>query len=463
MRSFDKIIPQIIQTIEKYNLIQKGEHILIAVSGGCDSIALLHILYQLSTHYNLKLGVVHYEHGIRGEASLRDAEFVEEMTKKLNLPFYIGHGKALAYARRKKLSLEAAARKLRYDFFNQVLQETRADKLALGHTADDQIEEILRRLIRGTAWVDLGGMPIKREKFIRPLIFMYKDKIKQLLEEEAIPYMIDSTNFDIQFFRNRVRHQLIPLLLKFSPRFKENLLEMSLIWQEEREWLDTFIEKAIAKSVKQTPKGKQIDLNLFRPYHPALQRRILVALLKEIPLPFTRRHLNALLALASPGGPHKFISLPKGWLGYKEGHYLYITSSIPPQPDYYYQIEKPGKVEIKELNISLEIKLLENKGEKINQTPKEVFVDFDKVSFPLEIRPYQPGDKFYPLGGKGSKKIKDFFIDLKIPYAERKKYPLVISQEKIIWVAGLSMDERIKPGSETRLYLMLKISKTQNP
>jgi len=120
-------------------------------------------------------------------------------------------------------------------------------------------------------------------------------------------------------------------------------------------------------------------------------------------------------------------------------------------------------VEIKELNISLEIKLLENKGEKINQTPKEVFVDFDKVSFPLEIRPYQPGDKFYPLGGKGSKKIKDFFIDLKIPYAERKKYPLVISQEKIIWVAGLSMDERIKPGSETRLYLMLKISKTQNP
>jgi len=460
MRSFDRIIPQVVQTIEKYNLIQKGEYILIAVSGGCDSIALLHLLYQLRTFYDLKLGVVHYEHGIRGEASLRDAEFVAEMSEKLNLPFYIEHGKAIAFARRKRLSLEVAARQLRYDFFNQVLQQTGADKLALGHTADDQIEEILRRLIRGTAWVDLGGMPIKREKFIRPFIFIYKDKIKQLLEEEGIPYMIDSTNFDIRFFRNRIRHQLIPLLLKFNPRFKENLVEMSVIWQEERGWLDTFIEKAIAKSVKQTPKGKQIDLNLFRHYHPALQRRILVALLKEIPLPFTRRHLNALLALASPGGPHKFISLPKGWLGYKEGHYLYITSSIPPQPDYYYQIDEPAKIEIKELGVLFEIKLVEKKAEKINQTLNKVYVDFQKISFPLEIRPYQPGDKFYPLGGKGSKKIKDFFIDLKIPYAERKKYPVVISQDRIIWVTGLCLDERIKPGPETRLYLMLKISKS---
>jgi tRNA(Ile)-lysidine synthase len=460
MSGFNRIIPKITATIKKYGLIKQGEHILIAVSGGPDSISLLHIFYQLRASYKLKLGVVHFEHGIRGETSLRDAEFVKKTSEQLKLPFYIEHGRVRIYAKEKGISLEAAARTLRYGFFKRVLHQSGAQKLALGHTADDQVEEILRRLLRGTAWVDLAGMPIMREEFIRPLLGIYKDELIKTLEEEGIPYMLDVTNLDTRFYRNRIRYELIPILLRFNPRFKKNLLKMSFIWEEERDWLNIYLRGAMDRCVKQSKEEKQIDLRLFAHYHPALQRRILIKVLQDIPLLFSQQHVTALLTLAFPGGPHKLVTLPKGWFGFKEGNYLFLTPCLPTQPDYYYQIKRLGTVAIKELNMLLKTELVKKTdNEMATSSSDKVYVDFKKVCFPLEIRPYHSGDRFYPFGGKGSKKTKDFFIDLKIPYTERWKYPLVLSQGKIIWVAGLRLDKTIMPCSETTTYLVLEINK----
>jgi len=454
MCGIKKLIPKVTNTIKKHKLISENEHILIAVSGGPDSIALLHILYHLKHDYNLRLGIVHFEHGIRGESSLRDAKFVERVAKSLNLPFYISYGKAREYAKEKKLSLEAAARELRYNFFNEILSKTKADKLALGHTADDQVEEILRRFLRGTA--DLSGIPIKRGKFIRPLLFVYKEEILKALKEDNIDYVIDETNLDRRFFRNRIRLDLIPILLKFNPKFKENLLDMALIWKEENEWLKTLVKEVIKKSTKRIQEGVKIDLSLFSQYHPALKRHILTEILQELSLPFTKRHIENLLKIAIPYGPHKIISLPKGFKGYKESAYLFITPVPFKEIEYHYEINAPGIINIKEINLTFKIEIVEKKPEtKIDISPDKAYFDFEKVSFPIEIRPYKPGDRFYPIGRKRSRKLKDFFIDSHIPYSERKKYPIFLSDKKIIWIAGLCMDERAKPTSKTKKCLII--------
>jgi len=457
-QDFQALLSRVSITIEKHKLLKANEHILVAVSGGPDSVALLHILYKLRNKYNLRLGVVHYEHGIRGESSLKDAIFVESLAQKLNLPFYIEHGNTKVYAKEKKLSLEAAARYLRYDFFERVLKDTKADKLALGHTADDQVEEILRRLLRGTAWAELAGMEIKRDKYIRPLLEIYKKDILAALEVEKIPYMIDVTNLDLRFLRNRIRHQLIPLLLKFNPRFKQNLLEMASIWREENAWMEMAVKNALKECMEKIGKKYCINLTLFDNYHPALQRRLLSKILQELSLPYTRRHLENLMQLTFPSGPHKSVTLPKRWKGYKEGTYLYITPNLPTEIDYYYLVKAPCKVEIKELNLLFDIYVITKAGsENTKPSSSKVYIDLEKAPFPLEIRPYKPGDRFYPLGGKGSKKLKNFFIDAKIPFSERKKYPIFLSQGKIIWIAGLRLDTRVIPRPETTKYLVIEM------
>ncbi len=431
---------------------------MVAVSGGPDSVALLHILMRLRQRLKIKLGVIHYEHGIRGVSSLRDARFTRNLAFKLGLPFYIGHGQARDYARQEHLSLEMAARELRYAFFEKILKQTGANRIALGHTADDQVEEILRRFLRGTAWAGFGGMEVKRGPYIRPLLNFFKHEILAFLKKEKIEYVIDETNYDQRFLRNRIRMKLIPLLLKFNPAFKENLLEMARIWREDNAWIEKQVDEIEAKCVLSTDLGLKLDLERLAFMDRAIKRRLLHRVLQKTAFRSSKRHLNALLELAFPGGPHKTLILPDNWKAYKENKWLYITQEVvlTEGPSYHYVVDKPGKVKIKELNLSLEIKELSLKDlGKMALTPHDILLDSSKVCFPLEIRPYQPGDRFSPLPGI-TKKIKDFFIDQKIPYSLRKKIPIFLSEGKVISIADLRADAKVTPGPETERYLLIR-------
>ncbi len=324
MQTLTHLVRRLLKTIKAHQLINPGEYILIAVSGGPDSVALLHGLYALRDKLSLQLGIVHFEHGIRGKTSLRDAAFVKALARSLDLPFFIEHGRAKKYAEENRLSLEMAARQLRYAFFERILKQTQADKLALGHTADDQVEEILRRLLRGTAWIGLAGMEIKRGPYIRPLLEIFKEEILEVLHKEGISYMVDETNLERSFLRNRIRHELLPVLLKFNPRFKETLLEMAAIWQEENAWIERQVDKTETECVAFSEKGLCIDLEKFFKEDSVIKRRLLARLLHKTAFRATRRHLDMLLKVAYPGGPSKVISLPGGWRGYKKGKWLYI-------------------------------------------------------------------------------------------------------------------------------------------
>lgn len=459
MEGIKRIIPKVEATIERYNMFFPAEKVLVAVSGGPDSVALLHTLYRLRKKYQLNLGIVHFEHGIRGKASLEDAKFVKKLAKELNLPFHLGQGKVRAFAKENRLCLEAAARELRYRFFKEMMEKQGADKLALGHTADDQVEEILRRFIRGTSWAGLAGMPKVRGKYVRPLIEITRAEIERALKENGISYRIDESNKDLRFYRNKIRHRLIPLMCEFNPRFKKEVLEMAEIWFEEDALLKKLADAAYEQSVIGKDKGLMLDLKQFSKFQPVLQRRVFCKILKTLSINFTRRHLRVLLKWAAPGGVHKRFSLPGGWWAYKEGEKLFFTSRVNDYPEYRCLVSAPQDIYIEEIKTLFKMQIRAGSLKDIDSSPKKAYIDLGKCKFPLEIRPLRAGDRFWPLKTMGFKKVKDFFIDKKIPYSLRREYPVFVSQGQIIWVAGLRIDERVKLDPHTSRYLLIEMIK----
>lgn len=459
MEGIKRIIPKVEATIKRYNMFFPGEKALVAVSGGPDSVALVHALCHLRKKYRLDLGVVHFEHGIRGKTSLEDAKFVEKLARDLNLPFYLGQGKTRAFAKENRLCLEAAARELRYRFFEQVMGEQRIDKLALGHTADDQVEEILRRFIRGTSWVGLAGMPEVRGKYVRPLIEVTRTEIEKALKENGVSYRIDQSNKDLRFYRNKIRHKVIPLMCGFNPRFKKVVLEMAEIWGEEDAFIKQLADGAYKESVMDEGNGLVLDLTRFSKFHPVLQRRVFCKIFKILSINFTRRHLGILLKWVVPGGVHKKFSLPGGWWAYKEGEKLFFTSRASNYPEYRYLVSTPQDIYIEEIKTLFKMQIRVGGLQDIDSSPKKAYIDLGKCKFPLEIRPFRAGDRFWPLKTRGFKKVKDFFIDKKVPYSLRGEYPVFVSEEQIIWVAGLRIDERVKLDQHTSKYLLIEMIK----
>jgi len=462
MRAIKHIIPKVETTIKRYNMFSQGEKILVAVSGGPDSVALLYVLYELREKYQLNLGIVHFEHGIRGKASLEDAKFVEKLANELDLPFYLGQGKVREFAKEKKICLEAAARELRYRFFEEIIEKQGFDKVALGHTADDQVEEVLRRFIRGTSWVGLAGMPPVRGRYIRPLIEVTRREIEEALKESQISYRIDETNEDLRFYRNRIRHKLIPIMSEFNPRFKQGVLEMAEIWREEDAFLRKLAEAAYKDSVMEKDGGLALDLKKFSRYQLVLQRRVLCEVLKSLSISYTRRHINVLLRWASPGGVHKRFSLPKGWWAYKEGERLLFTRKIDNCPEYRYLVFSPQDTYIEEVKTLFKMQIKMGSLRDIDFSPKKAYINLGKCKFPIEIRPFKAGDRFWPLNSKGFKKVKDFFIDKKIPYSLRREYPVFVSGGEIIWIAGLRLDERVKLDENICKYLLIEMVKDED-
>ena len=457
MEGIKRIIPKVEATVERYNMFLPGQKALVAVSGGPDSVVLLYALYHLKKKYQLDLGIIHFEHGIRGNASLEDAKFVEKLAKDLHLPFYLGQGKVRAFAKKNRLCLEAAARQLRYRFFEEMMEKQEADRLALGHTADDQVEEILRRFIRGTSWVGLAGMPEVRGKYVRPLIEITRTEIERALKENGISYRIDESNKDLRFYRNKIRHRLIPLMSEFNPCFKKEVLEMAEIWREEDAFIKKITDAAYKESVINKDNGLMLDLRQFSKFQPVLQRRIFCKIFKTLCINFTRRHLRVLLKWAAPGGVHKRFSLPGKWWAYKEGESLFFTRKIYDYPEYRHLVSAPQDIYIEEIKTLFKIQIRTGSLKDIDSSPKKAYIDLEKCKFPLEIRPLRAGDRFWPLNARGFKKVKDFFIDKKIPYSLRREYPVFVSKGQIIWVSGLRIDERVKLDQYTSRYLLIEM------
>lgn len=451
--------------------VSAGEKVVVAVSGGPDSVCLLHLLKSLFPDRPLQLHVAHLNHGLRPE-SREEARFVEVLSRKWDLPFT---GKTLnATEYPKKESVQVEARRLRYHFLREVARHFGAKWIALGHQADDQAETFLMRILRGSGVTGLSGIPAMRDNaIIRPLLDCTRGEIMAELSRQGISFMRDSSNKKTVYQRNRVRHHLIPILQSYNPKIKANFCRETVLLRDENDFIEQSLS-TILPSLEITIHDSSVVFKTEKiaALHPALQRRALRTSLAHLGKPDFKT-IEIIRQQMILEVREMKLSLPQSLVAERRGMVLQITKMERPYriksvwPEIKEQILHEITDSISNTNIDLrewEIRL------KVSLTPKRetrgfspalstciASFDFDNISLPLSIRSWRPGDRFVPFGMHGHrKKLQDFFMDHKIKKSERHRKPLLCSREGILWVLGLRIDERFCVTKDTSRILTVE-------
>ena len=426
------IIDKVRHFIAKEHLISSHqETILVALSGGADSVALLRIL--------LKLGysciAAHCNFWLRAEESLRDEEFVTQLCQELKVPLYKTSFATFSYAEQKSISIEMAARELRYNWFYELKETIHIDSIAIAHHIDDTIETLLLNLIRGTGIKGLTGIPPRNQDIIRPLLCLYREEIEEYLQSIGQAFVTDSTNLETEYTRNKIRLNLLPLMEEINPSVKKTLNEtIGYLRETEHIYLE-----AIKKGIKQVYKNNKIDIAKL------LQEPSPSSLLYEILYPkgFTSQQIESIHnSLYEQPGKQFFSSK---WRVLKDRDYLLIEEkdkkTTPPQ---------------------LEFEEVEYNTDFIIPKDKEIACfDKNKLKEPLTIRKWQQGDYFIPFGMKGRKKISDYLTDEKFSRFDKENVWLLCSGENIAWIINERTDQRFRIDKETQRVVIVKEKRSQ--
>ena len=434
------IIKQVKSTINKYCMLIPKDRVVVGVSGGPDSICLLHILYEIKEEFQIELIAAHFNHRLRPGEDEKETEFVKSFVQKLGVPFE--YGEAEKDIKREKGSLEENARQLRYEFLEEVRKKYSAQKIALGHNKNDQAETVIMRLLRGSGILGLRGIPPVRDGvIIRPIIDLTRDQILYYLNKKGLSYVLDSSNMDIAFLRNKVRHKLIPYLQRYQPNIVEILSKTAELLFVENSFLESEAEKWIKENVSFFENIAVLELKDFNKLHLALRQRILRSLINKR-LGHTKRisfdHINSILGLIERAIPNSEIHLPYNVV-VKKRYGLLIIDEKRQFQNYCYHIKNYGRHYLP----AIDSWLLVEKTEEIKEKNCAI-VDIDKLEFPFIIRNIRAGDRIF-LQGIGHKKIKDIFIDMKIPKEIRRLIPILVLKNRpaYIWCID-KIDQRIK-------------------
>lgn len=462
------------KTIKKYNMLSEGDKVLIAVSGGSDSVFLLYLFNHLKEKYQLSLHVAHLNHGFRKEAE-KDADFVRRLAADLTIPFTSKKIDVPSYAKKKRLSKQEAAREVRYSFLKDVANKKGANKIALGHTADDQAETFIMRMIRGSGPKGMGGInPClqitdcgSRFTVIRPLIEIGRKEIMDYLKKNKISFIQDPSNIADVYMRNRIRNELIPFIEKgYNPRVKESFVHSAEILREEDSFLEDYTRKILSELVTLREKGRiEIALNPFLDLDKAIQRRIVRIIIEELKgslKGYAMEHINKVIDSIALGQTGKRINLPKGIVVQRDYDHLSfyfknLKFRTPNSELRTYDVNVPGITKIPELNLKIQAEIRESPVSFGNGKFQAIF-DFEKISDRIRIRKRREGDFFFPIGmgGKG-KKLKTYFIDEKIRRDERERIPILVSGNDILWIIGHRQDERYKVEEGTKKVLLIRV------
>ncbi len=458
--------------IQENQLVSSQHCLLVAVSGGPDSVCLLNILVKLREELGIRLHVAHLNHQLRGAESEADARYVSDLAHRLDIPATIEQRDVKAYQAQQHISLEEAAREVRYTFLAQVAKSIGANRVAVGHTADDHIETILMHLIRGTGtkglrglqpsslWQSSGNSVI----IIRPLLPVSRRETADYCHNHQLMPRIDASNLSLSPLRNRIRHQLLPLLESYNPQVAEALLRTARIAGDDFAFLDKETTRQWGKIVQKQGNTIILDKKRVLELPPALKRYLLrraiedlLGNLKDI----ETRHIEEVMdALTKPAG--KRLSLPGGLTFFIE-YDRYLIGSDPaalspfPILGNEFPLKLPGETLLAGWRIEATIISREQMTEKDEDFT--AYFDRDKTGDKLLVRPRQPGDRFQPLGMSQPKKLGEFMIDSKIPSAWRQRIPLVCSPQHILWVVGWRIDDRVKVTDTTKQILCLKFER----
>ncbi|MBA4495805.1 tRNA lysidine(34) synthetase TilS [Paenactinomyces guangxiensis] len=457
------------QEIEQHQLLKQGETVLVGVSGGPDSIALLHGLHQLSPDYGWSLFVIHVNHQLRGKESDEDAHYVEDCCEKWNIPCRIERVDVSGVIAAGGGNKQATARRLRYEAFQNAAESFNADKLALAHHADDQAETILMRFIRGTGVAGLKGMDRVRSwngiQLIRPLLGISRQEIESYCAERDLHPRFDQSNLSLTYTRNQVRLQLIPMLTTYNPQVKEAILQLSEVVREEEKVWDQLVQDAFKEIlVKKSDSSITLDVSSFLHFPVALQRRIvkliLSCLLRQGTSEATLDSIEQVRKVSIHKNPSVSIDLPGRIKVEREYQLLRIKvlgrangqkqEKAGAEP---VVLSVPGVTSLPGFVGRIEIIVSDQPIHSLQPCRDWTVFDAEKIRPPLLVRSRRPGDRMTCYGLNGTKKLKNLFIDAKIPRQSRDSYPIVTADEDIIWVPGVRRSNKAIVTPETKHFL----------
>ena len=405
------IISSVKEAVDYY--LKGVKTVAVAVSGGADSVALLDIMLKVKDEYGIDVFAAHFNHKLRGDEAERDMLFVSDFCKKRSVKFVCGEGNVALFAKEHKLSTELAARQLRYDF----LDKLPADLVATAHTASDNLETVLFNLARGSGINGLCGIPVKRGKYIRPLIFCTRGDIEKYCSDNKLDFVTDSTNLSDDYTRNRIRHNIVPVLKTINPSVEKNVTNTALNLSFDRDMLDSIAKKEYDKMIS----DNGLNVKNLNDLHPSIQGRVLRLFYTEKTGSVADyKHTDDLFKIAANGGR---CSLSCGAIAERQKGILKI-SFLHKKPEY--------RVTVKKNSL------------KVNNLFSKNLLDCDKIVGSLSVRTRQAGDRI-KLAGRGcTKTLKSLYNECAIPSDEREVLPVISDRDGPVWICGIGVAERVK-------------------
>ena len=448
---------KVIRFIKDYDLISSGDKVLIALSGGPDSVFLLRFFNKYKKKYKIKIEAIHINHLLRGKDSDRDEQFSKAICDELKIPIHIFSKDVKLEAKKEKSSLEVAGRKIRYKYFDKVLNKTKYSKLATAHNADDNAETVLLNLIKGTGIKGLSGIPLKRDKIIRPILCLSKREILHYLEKNKFEYRIDQSNLSNEYERNFLRNDIIPLIQKnLNPAFNNSVLNSSVNFQRFNLFINDLLSELRSKlkfkenNFISIPNKVLVQTDKF-----LISQLIKISVDEKFNVQLESDDISKIISLVKKQSG-KSEELSSKLIAIREREKIVISKRINSSEKFEAKMKIGESIKIDDKTFSIfEVK---KDSIKLGKSKNIEFISADKLKGYFLIRNWNTGDKFKPIGMKGTKKISDYLNDIKIDTNKKKKQLVLINNKKIVWVIGNRLDDEYKITPKTKKALKLCLS-----
>ena len=456
---------KILRTIREYKMMQAGDRVLLGVSGGIDSTALLYILNDLKKKLGLKLYVAHLDHKIRKGQSGLDAKFVREMCGKLGIRCIVEDFDVPGFAKQNKMNLEDAARRIRYEFFERAAAKVGANRIALGHTASDNVETFLMRLLRGAGLKGLEGIPPVRGKIVRPLIGSLRKEIEEYLSSIKVKARSDRTNFDTKYLRNSIRHKLMPALKRYNTKIEDALLRTIHAVGADSDLVERMSKEAFDSMVLlKKPEEVTLDITKLLALETSLKAGVIrhaIEFVKKDLIDISFVHIEDIIGMLNKGSGE--LDLPGMYIYVRKGALKFSRSKAAREgvKPFMHKLEVPGQARAGEAGFIIEAEVVDHvpRSQLTKKDPYMAYLDYDKIGKPLFVRSREDGDVFSPLGLGGSKKLQDIFVNSKIDREKRDSIPVLDDGKKIVWIVGYRISEEAKVTPKTRSVVKLSAEK----
>lgn len=469
------LIQQTITTIQKNGLLSRKDSVLVCVSGGPDSVAMLNILRSIESDLGFRIGICHLNHKLRGEESDRDAVFVKQLAAAAGIRYHSAEKDVNRFRQENRLSIEDAARKVRYRFFSETAEKYQYTRIATAHTANDNAELVLMNLLRGSGTSGLSGIPVKRGMIIRPLIEATREAVMAYVADRGLAFVEDSSNADRQFLRNRVRLDMLPMIKRdYNENIIDALNRTSRILREEEVWSESIIRPIYKKSViRSTPDSVELSATALSRSLPAEKRRVVrmaIASLKGDLKKITEHHTDLAARLLTETGPAQAYDLPDRIRVERRKDRLLFTRhpvslrEVSVEPQTYCQTVTGSdlhnrEILLPEIDGKMRFRIIEpEENIPLDKSNKTIaLLDLDKLEFPLSIQSPKPQDRFTPLGMTGSQSLTKFFSGAGLTRMERANVPVLYSGNTIAWVGGHRISHRFRLRKETKKILKVEL------